>query len=71
VNDLPNGKIRFSSIYGVGASMNYTPQDVNKMSMWQFLAALDGYVKAQGGEEKMSNAEVEDMWKWMQDKEAA
>ena len=37
--------------------------------MWQFLAAVDGYVKAQGGEEKMSNAEVDDLWQWMQSKE--
>jgi hypothetical protein len=69
---LPNGKWRFASIYGVGAAMGFTPQQVNAMSMWQFAAAFDGYVKANGGgEEKMSNAEADDLWKWLQSKEGA
>jgi hypothetical protein len=49
--------------------MGFTPQHVNEMSMWQFLAAVDGYVKAQGGEEKMSNAEADELFNWLQSKE--
>ncbi|MDW9473609.1 MULTISPECIES: hypothetical protein [Sinorhizobium] len=52
--------------------MGFTPQQVNAMSMWQFAAAFDGYVKANGGgEEKMSNAEADDLWKWLQSKDDA
>ncbi|MEZ2132465.1 MULTISPECIES: hypothetical protein [unclassified Sinorhizobium] len=49
--------------------MGFTPADVKAMSMWEFLASVDGYVRAQGGEEKMSNAEAEDLWQWLQSKE--
>lgn len=49
--------------------MGFTPQEVGKMSMWQYMAAVDGYVRAQGGEEKMSNAEADDLWNWLQEKE--
>ena len=49
--------------------MGFTPREVNEMSMWQFLAAFDGYVKAQGGEEKMSNAEADELFQWLQSKE--
>lgn len=39
------------------------------MSMWQFLAALDGYVKANSPDDgKLTSAEVDDVWKWMQTK---
>lgn len=52
--------------------MGFTPQQINAMSMWQFAAALDGYVKANGGgEEKMSNAEADDLWTWLQSKDDA
>jgi hypothetical protein len=49
--------------------MGFTPQQVNDMSMWQFMAAFDGYARANGAKDKMSNAEADDLWKWLQEKE--
>lgn len=35
--------------------------------MWEFMAALEWYVKANSSDDgKMTSAEVEDVWKWMQ-----
>ena len=31
--------------------MGFTPQQVGEMSMWQFMAAADGYAKAHGSED--------------------
>ena len=31
--------------------MGFTPQQVGDMSMWQFMAAADGYAKANGAED--------------------
>ncbi len=67
---MPNGKIRFGAIYGTGAVLGFTPRDIKEMSMWEFMAALEGYVKANSADDgKMSSAEVDDVWKWMQEKE--
>jgi len=43
--------LRFAQIYGAGAAMGFTPQQVGDMSMWQFMAAADGYAKAHGAED--------------------
>lgn len=58
-----------AAVYGVGAAMSFTPQQINEMSMWQFLAAVDGYVRAQGGEDKMSSKEADELYAWLQSKE--
>ena len=39
------------------------------MSMWQFMAAVDGYVRANSTDDGLSSGEVEDVWAWMQSKE--
>ena len=41
------------------------------MSMWQFMAAVDGWIKANTSEDKkaLSNAEVNDVWKYLQAKD--
>nr|WP_280950505.1 hypothetical protein [Rhizobium leguminosarum] len=40
------------------------------MSMWQFMAAIEGYVKAHSGEdEKMSDKEADDLFEWLKSKE--
>ncbi|MFI0844434.1 hypothetical protein [Mesorhizobium sp. IMUNJ 23232] len=51
--------------------MGFTPQQVNEMSIWQFMAAWDGYVEANDPEAgaRMSEAEAEDVWRWMQGKD--
>jgi hypothetical protein len=42
------------------------------MSMWQYLAAVDGYVKANSPDDgKLSSAEIDDVWQWMQTKGTA
>lgn len=51
--------------------MGFTPQQVNEMSMWQFNAALEGYVEANiAGDKagKMSDGEAEEIWEWMQER---
>ncbi len=67
---MPNGKIRFGAIYGTGAVLGFTPNDIKALSMWEFMAALEGYVKANSSDGgKMTSAEVDDVWTWMQEKE--
>lgn len=42
------------------------------MSMWQFHAAVEGYVKAHSDDDgKLSSKEIDDMWVWLQSKEGA
>lgn len=40
------------------------------MSMWQFMAAVDGYIKANSTEDKksLSKSESNDIWQYMQAK---
>ncbi|WP_313760167.1 hypothetical protein [Rhizobium sp.] len=50
--------------------LGFTPQQVNVMSMWQFMAAVEGYVKANSGEDtKMSDREADDLFEWLKSKE--
>ncbi len=67
---LPKGKVRVGDLYGSGAVMGFTPQEVNKMSMFQFMAVAEGYSSAHETPEPgaMSNAEQDDIWAWMQTK---
>ncbi|TCT42784.1 hypothetical protein [Martelella mediterranea] len=43
------------------------------MSVWQFSAALDGYIRANSSEEndqtKLNDAQADEMWAWMQEQE--
>jgi hypothetical protein len=47
---LPNGRIRFGEdgVWAIGAAAGYTPEEVNRMSLWQFCAAIGGWAKANG-----------------------
>lgn len=41
------------------------------MSMWEFSAALDGYIEANttdGKSVRMSDEEADEIWDWMQDR---
>lgn len=41
------------------------------MSVWQFAAALQGYIDANTADDGgMSGAEADEVWEWMQGKEA-
>lgn len=48
--------------------MGFTPQQINDMSIWQFMAAVDGYVEAKmpddGG---LTAKEVDELWEWVQE----
>lgn len=35
------------------------------MSVWQYLAAVDGYVKANSTEKGLSQSEIDDIWGWL------
>lgn len=41
------------------------------MSVWQFMAAVDGYIKANTTEDKkaLSRSEVNDVWQYLQAKD--
>lgn len=43
------------------------------MSMWQFMAAVDGYIKAHSTEDKksLSNSEANELWSYLQTKGSA
>lgn len=68
IDTLTNGKIRFSAIYGSGAVMGYTPEQVNRMSVFEFMSASLGFQKAHGNDNELSAEEADDLWDWMQKK---
>lgn len=41
------------------------------MSMWQFMAAVEGYIKANTPEDdgKLGSKEADELWEWMKAKE--
>lgn len=49
--------------------MGWTVADVKASSMWEYMAAVDGFVRSQGGEEKMSSKEADELFDWLQSKE--
>lgn len=53
--------------------MGFTPQEIDGMSMWQYLAALEGWVKSntsEDGENKtISTKQADEIWDWMQTKQ--
>lgn len=43
--------------------MGFTPQQVNEMSIWQFIAACDGVAKSRSGKgAKLSSEEADELW---------
>lgn len=64
---LPNGKIRFATVYGNGAAMGFSPQEVRAMSLWQFFAACSGYQRANDPEagKRLSESEADALWDWI------
>lgn len=43
-----NGRWKFSTYYGIGAAMGFTPVQVGGMTPWQFMASLEGFGRANG-----------------------
>lgn len=61
-----NGRWKFSSFYGIGAAMGLSPREVGECSLWHFMAALDGYGRANGwktgpGFEPMSDEKLREL----------
>ncbi|WP_162931517.1 hypothetical protein [Mesorhizobium sp. DCY119] len=49
--------------------MGFSPQQINEMSVWQFMAALEGFVKANSPDDgKLGGKEADELWEWMQSK---
>ncbi len=47
--------------------MGFTPQEVRAMSMWQYMAAIDGYITANSPDEKgLTAGETDDLWDFIQ-----
>lgn len=59
--------MRFAAIYGLGQVMGFSPQQVDQMSMWQFMATADGYAKANDptGGKGLSPGEEDDLWSFI------
>jgi len=47
--------------------MGFTPQQVGKMSVWQFIAAVDGYVAANTPEDdkSLTQKEKDELAEWL------
>ena len=47
--------------------MGFTPQEVGRMSVWQYMAALDGYIAANSAEDdkSLSSKERDELADWM------
>lgn len=62
--------MRFAAIYGAGAAMGFAPDQIDRMSLWQFMACVEGYMKANGsGGGGLSESEQDEIWEWMKTKE--
>lgn len=60
-----------AKIYAAGAVVGFTPQQVNAMSLFQYQAAIDGYVEAHSSDDgagKLSESDADEIWDWMQDR---
>lgn len=72
IDDLPNEKLNVGKVLGAGAAMGFSPEQVKAMSLYEFAAAARGVAEANapaaGG---MSSAEADEVWRWMQEREAA
>ena len=62
--DAAHDRIRFGAVYGLGAAIGLTPDQVDRCSLWQFAACVDGWNKTHGAEptpEAPSDAEFDAM----------
>ncbi|QWY83571.1 tail tube protein [Rhizobium phage RHph_X2_26] len=67
-----DGKLDVAPLYAKGAIMGFTPDQVNNMSIWQFVAAWDGYAKHHSGDkQKMSDKESDELFGWLKAQEDA
>lgn len=56
-----------AAIYGTGAAIGFTPQQVDQMSIWQFNAAVAGWVKANtASKESLTEEQKDDLLDWIE-----
>jgi hypothetical protein len=60
--------LRFAAVYGNGAVMGFSPQEVRAMSMFQYFSALDGFIKANTADDErtLSDKEKDELWDWLE-----
>lgn len=48
--------------------MGFSPRQVDAMSVWEFQAAVDGYLRANGAESNggLTDADEEELWQMIQ-----
>jgi hypothetical protein len=67
--------LRTAGVYGGGAVLGFSPQQMDEMGLWQINAVFEGWNKAHAPAEsgepghKLSEKEKDDIWAWMQEKE--
>lgn len=49
--------------------MGYSPQEIRAMSIFQYLAALDGFIKANSSDDEnvLSDKEKDELWEWLEE----
>jgi len=54
-------------LYGSGAAMGFTPQEVDRMSVWQYVAVVNGFNRASSadGGNKLTDAERMELSEWI------
>jgi hypothetical protein len=59
-----------SEIYGAGVVMGMAPSEVDRTSVWKFLAAAEGFARANDPDagKSLSASEADELWNWMQTK---
>lgn len=47
--------------------MGFSPQQVDAMSLWQFMSAYNGYVQANSsGSNKLTESQKDDLFEWLE-----
>lgn len=51
--------------------MGFTPQQIGRMSVWQYLAAVDGFIAANNPDaaKSLSASESDELFEWLESKE--
>ena len=64
-----NGKVRASNMYGNGAVLGLSPEQIDRSSVWQLAAAMAGFQRAHSPNDKsLSSNEMDDLWAGVQDR---
>lgn len=61
-----DGMLKAKDLYGTGAVLGFTPQQVNEMTVFQLVAAVEGYADQNRPEGKLSDDEADNLWAFVQ-----